>query len=220
MRHCTFKASLSVYYVGLFIVSALVTGCNGRNDTQAASKVSSYTVTFFNGGKVPRQWEAKRCTSTAGFGRLWMYMDGQSEPLLLCGTYVLEPKAAVVTATVVAPASSARYKVSLYSNGEVVRTILVRRFNISSDGKLYLLPEVEGEAIVVSGTFVVEPVAHSRVADEPGRAIVSLYSGAGMVRTWTATRYSAATAKLYIWVSGSSEPIVASGDYLIAPTLP
>lgn len=230
MRHLASNASLAVCgYVGLYIVSALVVGCNERNvNTQASSSQATpatgqthdYTVTFYNGGKATGRWQAKRPTSTAGFGRLFFYADGESEPFVLSGTYVLEAKGADVIAAEVA-ASGARYKVSLYSDAEVVRTFLVQRFNIASDGKLYLLPAVDGEAIVVSGTFVVEPVAvHPRVADAPTRGIVSLYSGGRKVRSWNVIRYRAATAKLYLWVSGGSEPIVVSGDSLIAPKSP
>ncbi len=211
---------------GLFAAAALAVaaGFNGcSSDSRdssprgsiASPQAATCLVTFYSGGVEIGHWESDRYTS--GDGKLYFYQSGNSEPYVLSGTYVLEPKppAAPDPDAEADLQARARHKVSLYSDGVLVRTFYVQRYS-SGDGKLYLYPEVGRPATVLGGTFVVEPVSGQGTGDTP-RFTVSLYSGSRVVRSWNVTRYTSGSGKMYLYVPGYREPIVVSGSFIVEP---
>jgi hypothetical protein len=175
---------------------------------------SSYNVTFYSDGVEAGRWETDRYTS--GDSKLYFYLPGITEPYVLGGTYVLEPKPDTLDPSEEVVRAAARYKVSLFSGGSVVRTFLVERFT-SGDGKLYLYPLLGRPATIISGTFIVEPIAPPGSSQDVARFTVSLYSGPRPVRTWEVTRYTSGSGKIYLYVPGNREPIVVSGSFTVKP---
>lgn len=232
LQMARYRSKVSLARNGILFVSiTLLVGCSGRDAAlkepvlraTAVVSQSPRIVTFYNGGKITDRWEAKRYTTTSDNGLLFFYLAEELDPHVLCGTYVIEPKldgASADSTDQAAVRPNPEYKVCLYSDDKLVRTFLVNSFNVSEDGKLYLFQEVGAEAIVVNGTFTVEPVVQAGATVEPAVAVVALYSGARLVRSWNATRYSAATAKVYLWIAGASRPIVVSGSCIITPKSP
>lgn len=214
---------------GLFAATALAVavgfqGCTGTgspprqlsNPIEDVAQTASL-VTFYNGGMQTGYWETDRFTSSDG--KLYFYQPGKIEPWVLSGTYVLEPKRSALPGDVAAEdaaRASARHKVSLYSEGVLVRTFYAQRFS-SADGKLYVYQDSSNHAIVICGNFVVEPLTGAVASTTQPRFTVSLYSGSRIVRTWEVARYTSGSGKMYLYVPGFREPVVVSGSFLVEP---
>lgn len=206
---------------------ALAAGCNGCNNSDTADQPTApraavtgaasgaeFQVTYYSGGAEAGSWESDRFS--ASDGKLYFYVRQQPEPYVLCGSYVLEPKVDRDNPPK-KDDSRIRYKVSLYSDGKLVRTFLAEKYT-AGDCKLHMYPPGSKQPTVVGGTFIVEPMATS--PPDPTintRYTVTLHSGGKAVRTWLVTRYTSGAGKLYLYVPGYREPIMVSGNLTVEP---
>lgn len=206
---------------------AFTAGCEGcrssnsdapdapRAATAAGGGASSeFHVSYYSGGEEIGSWDSDRFS--ASDGKLYFYRPQQAEPYVLSGSYVLEPRADMDN-----PAKPddkrVRYKVSLYSDGKLVRTFHAEKYT-AGDCKLHMYPPGSKTPTVIGGTFIVEPVANS--PPDPTintRYTVTLHSGGKTVRTWDVTRYTSGAGKLYLYVPGYREPLMVSGNLTVVP---
>lgn len=218
MRDYSLSGILATITLVLF---AGVQGCN-RNDRDnsnergaVASQSAASQVTFYSGGTEIDRWNIDKYTS--GDGKLHFNQPVSTEPYVIGGTFVVEPKRpATGGASEEEIRAKARHKVTLYSDGVLVRTFYVQRFT-SGDGKLYLYPELGSVATVISGTFVVEPISGEVTGADTATSTVALYSGARIVREWNTSRYTFGSGKMYLYVPGFREAVIISGNVIVKP---
>lgn len=206
---------------------AFAAGCNGfrSGDSEDAGAPraavatnggsnSEFHVSYYSGGQEIGSWDSDRYS--ASDGKLYFYRPGQPEPYVLAGSYVLEPRADMDNPAM-PDDKRVRYKVSLFSDGKLVRTFYAEKYT-AGDCKLHMYPPGSKTPTVIGGTFVVEPMAAS--PPDPTintRYTVKLHSGGKTVRTWEVTRYTSGAGKLYLYVPGYREPIMVSGNLTAEP---
>jgi len=108
------------------------------------------------------------------------------------------------------------YTVTVFDGGKQVATWDAHRYS-TGDGRLYGYLPNSKEAIVVGGTYVLEPMQ----APEPGvgqkRWRVTVYSGGEAVKIWEADHYSTGEHRMYVYLPGAEKAIVIGGPYVVEP---
>lgn len=119
-----------------------------------------YKVTHYSGETAVGTYETQRYTT--GDGRLYIVQNGHNDYSIISGTYVLERLHE--TASDQDVAEGKRYRVTLYTDGKALRQWTTSRYT-TGHGRLYIVPLGMSEYTIISGTYIIEPVAQAGATD-------------------------------------------------------
>lgn len=116
------------------------------------------------------------------------------------------------------PPPPVRYKVALYNNGEVVRSIRAVYASPSESG-LYVQAEGDQNYTILGGCFVMEPIDAPATAPRTpaSKYKVTLYDAGKIIREWYATYTSPSKSGLYLQPEGATDYTVIGGTFLVEP---
>ena len=122
-----------------------------RTDAGAANttaRPTKYTAQLFSGGTVVEQYDAYDYST--GDGKIYLHLS-RTERVVVGGTFVLTRLGTQTDGI----ADSARYKVSVYSDGILIKTWHADSYT-AGDGRIYLTINGITEAVAIGGQYVVE----------------------------------------------------------------
>ena len=116
------------------------------------------------------------------------------------------------------PPPPVTHKVTLYNNGEIVKTIRAT-YAYASEGGGYACAEGDQQYTMFGGCYVIEPIDSSstapRVAESKYK--VTLYDGGKVVREWYANYAYGSKGGAYLQSDGATHYTMIGGTFLVEP---
>lgn len=116
--------------------------------TNSTARPTKFQAQLFSGGTVVEQFDAYDYTT--GDGKIYIHVN-RTEKVVIGGTFVLTRLGTKTDGI----ADSARYKVSVYSDGVLINTWHADSYT-AGDGRIYLTINGITEAVAIGGQYVIE----------------------------------------------------------------
>ncbi len=116
------------------------------------------------------------------------------------------------------PPPPVTHKVTLYNNGEIVKTIRATYAYASESGG-YACADGDQQNTMFGGCFVIEPIDSGATAPRmpESKFKVTLFDGGKVVREWYANYAYASKGGAYLQAAGAEQNTMIGGCFLVEP---